>query len=61
TCNKNVRENDTEITIYDSVVFAIEDFSSLRLTLDLAENYDIGSQMDMVPPIKVPKKLFSVV
>lgn len=49
TGNKKGRENDKEITIYDSVGFAIEDFSALRLTLDLAEKYDIGSQMDMVP------------
>ncbi|MDN9002751.1 Rossmann-fold NAD(P)-binding domain-containing protein [Francisella tularensis] len=60
TGNKKGRENDKEITIYDSVGFAIEDFSALRLTLDLAEKYDIGSQMDMVPPIKDPKNLFSV-
>ena len=60
TGKKKGRENDKEITIYDSVGFAIEDFSALRLTLDLAEKYDIGSQMDMVPPIKDPKNLFSV-
>lgn len=60
TGKKKGRENDKEITIYDSVGFAIEDFSALRLTLDLAEKYDIGSQMGMVPPIKDPKNLFSV-
>ncbi|AFJ43262.1 ornithine cyclodeaminase [Francisella orientalis] len=60
TGKKKGRENDKEITIYDSVGFAIEDFSALRLTLDLAEKYDIGIQMDMVPPIKDPKNLFSV-
>ena len=49
-----------KITIYDSVGFAVEDFSVLRLTLDLAEKYDIGKQIDMVPPIKDPKDLFSV-
>ncbi|WP_150466595.1 ornithine cyclodeaminase [Francisella sp. SYW-9] len=59
TGKKKGRENDDEITIYDSVGFAVEDFSALRLTLDLAERYDIGSQMDMVPPIKDPKNLFS--
>ena len=59
TGKKKGRENDDEITIYDSVGFAVEDFSALRLTLDLAEKYDIGSQMNMVPPIKDPKNLFS--
>ena len=59
TGKKKGRENDSEITIYDSVGFAIEDFSVLRLALDLAERYNIGSQMEMVPPIKDPKNLFS--
>ncbi|GAB4221815.1 MAG: ornithine cyclodeaminase [Francisella sp.] len=58
---KKGRENDKEITIYDSVGFAVEDFSALRLTLDLADKYNIGSQIDMVPPIKDPKDLFSVI
>ena len=57
---KNGRETDSEITIYDSVGFAIEDFSVLRLVLDLADKYDIGSQMDMIPPITDPKDLYSV-
>ena len=60
TGKKTGRENDGEITIYDSVGFAIEDFSVLRLALDLAEKYNIGSQMEMVPPIKDPKNLFSL-
>ncbi len=59
TGKKAGRENYKEITIYDSVGFAIEDFSVLRLALDLAEKYNIGSQMEMVPPIKDPKNLFS--
>ncbi|MDE4940879.1 ornithine cyclodeaminase, partial [Francisella tularensis subsp. holarctica] len=42
TGNKKGRENDKEITIYDSVGFSIEDFSALRLTLYLAEQYDLG-------------------
>lgn len=58
--NKTGRESDKEITIYDSVGFAIEDFSALRLVLDLAEKYNIGSDMDMIPPIKDPKNLYSV-
>ncbi len=40
TGKKKGRENDSEITIYDSVGFAIEDFSVLRLALDLAEKYN---------------------
>lgn len=59
--NKKVgRESDTEITIYDSVGFAMEDFSALRLTYDLANKYNIGQDIDMVPPIDNPKNLISV-
>ncbi|MBD5784289.1 hypothetical protein IFN73_09980, partial [Francisella tularensis subsp. holarctica] len=57
---KKGSENDKEIKIYDSVGFAIEDFSALRLTLDLAEQYDLDSQMDIVPSIKETKNFFSV-
>ncbi len=57
---KSARENDTEITIFDSVGFAIEDFSALRLTYELATKYNIGVDYNMVPPIKDPKNLISV-
>ncbi|QLE79674.1 ornithine cyclodeaminase [Francisella sp. Scap27] len=58
---KKGRENDQEITIYDSVGFAVEDFSVLRMVYELAEKYDIGHEMEMVPPIKDPKNLFSAI
>lgn len=54
------RENADEVTIFDSVGFAVEDFSVLRLTHDLAHKYGIGQEVDMVPPIADPKNLISV-
>ena len=54
------RERPDEVTIYDSVGFALEDFSALRLTHDLAHKYSIGHEVDMVPPITDPKNLISV-
>ena len=54
------RETADEVTIYDSVGFAVEDFSALRLTHDLANQYAIGHDVDMVPPISDPKNLISV-
>ena len=54
------RESDNEVTIFDSVGFAVEDFSALRLTHDLAHKYGIGQNVDMVPPIQDPKNLISV-
>jgi ornithine cyclodeaminase len=58
--SKAGRETTEEITIFDSVGFAVEDFSALRLTLDLAHQYGIGHDVDMVPPISDPKNLISV-
>ena len=58
--NKVGRQNDDEITIFDSVGFAVEDFSALRLTHDLAHKYGIGHDVDMVPNIQDPKNLISV-
>jgi ornithine cyclodeaminase len=58
--SKAGRETDSEITIYDSVGFAVEDFSVLRLVYDLADKYDVGSHVEMIPPIDDPKNLYSV-
>lgn len=58
--SKSGRETADEVTIFDSVGFAVEDFSVLRLTHDLAHKYGIGHDVDMVPPIEDPKNLISV-
>lgn len=52
------RENNTEITLFDSVGFALEDYSVLRLVHALAEDFHIGHMMDMVPDLKNPKDLY---
>jgi ornithine cyclodeaminase len=57
---KSGRESADEVTIFDSVGFAVEDFSVLRLTHDLAHKYGIGHDVDMIPPITDPKNLISV-
>ncbi len=54
------RTNDHEVTVFDSVGFALEDFSVLVLTHKLAEQYNIGIPMNLVPDLKDPKDLFSV-
>lgn len=54
------RENDEQITIFDSVGFALEDFSSLRYLERL--NRDLGgalTELDLIPPLRDPKDLFS--
>ena len=58
--NKNGRENDEEITLFDSVGFAIEDYSVLKFMYGLANKYNIGRDLQMIPDINDPKDLFSV-
>ncbi|MCE2706909.1 MAG: ornithine cyclodeaminase [Proteobacteria bacterium] len=60
TNKKPGRSNDNEITVFDSVGFAIEDYSVLRLVYELAQKYNLGQEMEFIPPIKDPKNLISV-
>lgn len=48
------------ITIFDSVGFAIEDFSVLRLLRDLSRAQGIGSEIDLIATPVDPKDLFSL-
>jgi ornithine cyclodeaminase len=43
------RENDTELTVFDSVGFALEDYSVLRLVYTLAKQYKLGKKVDLIP------------
>ena len=43
------RSNDQEITVYDSVGFALEDYSILRLVNALAEKYQLGKSAYLTP------------
>ena len=46
--------------LYDSVGFALEDYSILRLVYKLACKYNIGKDMDLIPNISNVKDLFSL-
>lgn len=52
------RRSRDEITIFDSVGFAIEDFSALRLLRDLVEGTSFCSHIDLIPDLADPKDLF---
>lgn len=58
---KKGRDNDQEITLFDSVGIALEDYSSLRLTYELAEKYKIGEELNLTPTLKDSKNLISAV
>lgn len=50
-------KNDKEITLFDSVGIALEDYSVLRLTYELAQKYNIGEERSLVPILEDPKDL----
>lgn len=60
TGKKKGRESESEITLFDSVGFAIEDFAILKLVRELAIKYHIGTEMDLIPALTDPKNLFGV-
>lgn len=58
--SKKGRVNNKEITLYDSVGIALEDYSALRLTYKLANKYKIGIGSNLTPVLRDPKDLISV-
>ena len=52
------RTSAAQVTVFDSVGFALEDFSALRLLRDLAAELDLGRSIDLVPEMDDPKNLF---
>jgi len=54
------RENNEEITLFDSVGFALEDFSILKFVNKLSLELDIGQQTDLIPTPEDPKDLYGV-
>lgn len=58
TNKKKGRESDEEMTLFDSVGFALEDFSALKLVYQLSEKYQIGQDVELIPSLKHPKDLF---
>lgn len=54
------RESAGQVTLFDSVGFAIEDYSALRYVLDMARALDIGSEIELVPDLDNPKDLYAL-
>jgi ornithine cyclodeaminase len=56
-----VRTSERDVTIFDSVGFALEDFSSLRYLLRIHhEERGAQQQIDLVPDLDDPKDLFAL-
>ncbi|MCH9699521.1 MAG: ornithine cyclodeaminase [Gammaproteobacteria bacterium] len=58
--SKPGRENAQEITVFDSVGFALEDYSILRVVYLLSEHHTIGTNLPMIPELDDPKNLYSL-
>jgi len=56
--NLNVSSDGT--IIFDSVGFALQDYSVLRLTYQLAKEFKIGHEMNLIPNMKDVKDLYSL-
>jgi ornithine cyclodeaminase len=54
------RVSAAEVTIFDSVGFAIEDFSLLRYLYDLSSTLELHQEIDLVPTLEDPKDLFGL-
>jgi ornithine cyclodeaminase len=53
------RRSADEITIFDSVGFALEDFSALRFMRDLAQQLGVEDRLALIPALPDPKNLFA--
>jgi ornithine cyclodeaminase len=54
------RRSDEQVTVFDSVGFALEDFSALILLRDCARALGLGRTVDLLPSMDDPKDLFGV-
>jgi ornithine cyclodeaminase len=54
------RASAVEVTIFDSVGFALEDFSALRYLHRLHRKHGAGQAIDLIPELRNPKDLFAL-
>lgn len=55
------RQSEADITVFDSVGFALEDYSALRYLARMAEQLDLGTRLPLIPALANPRDLFSLV
>ena len=54
------RSGAAQVTVFDSVGFALEDFSALCFMRDAAAEFGIGDRIELVPQAADPKNLFGL-
>ncbi|MDO8509575.1 MAG: ornithine cyclodeaminase [bacterium] len=57
---KSGRDDDEQITLYDAVGIALEDYSALKLTYDMAIKNNLGKDFNLTPTLTNPKNLISM-
>jgi ornithine cyclodeaminase len=55
------RTSQSQITLFDSVGFALEDYSALRYLRDVAAELGLGQRVSLIPNLADPKDLFSLI
>jgi len=55
------RTAEEQVTVFDSVGFALEDFSALRFMRDCARRLGIGQKLALIPDLANPKDLFGLI
>ena len=54
------RMNDAQVTVFDSVGFALEDYAALRFVFDAARNLGMGERISLISQLANPKDLFGL-
>ena len=54
------RRDAAEITVFDSVGFALEDFSALRYLYENARRLGLGERLELVPAMADPRDLYGL-
>ena len=54
------RTNDAQVTVFDSVGFALEDYAALRFVYDTARTLGMGERVSLIPSLENPKDLFGL-
>ena len=55
------RADAQQVTVFDSVGFALEDYSALRFMRDTALALGIGQAISLIPELANPKDLFGLI
>jgi len=55
------RRREDEVTIFDSVGFALEDFSALHFMREQSTVHGLLAPLDLIPALRDPKDLFAVI